>query len=173
MMQTKLWIAVILMSVLTAGTVYSQKQNSQERLKDKQTKTTVDTRIDNMGYWREKAAEGLVPVAQPIPVAPAKYTGSMISAKSVMGGKEDSPDVPLTGQTNVTESENSIFVDPSDNEFVLNSNNSTSWSGGFAGSLYGANYFYSSDGGLNWGGSSSGAGGGKLPRGFNQDFRGR
>ncbi len=159
-MQTKLWIAVILMSVLTAGTVYSQKQNSQERLKDKQTKTTVDTRIDNMGYWREKAAEGLVPVAQPIPVAPAKYTGSMISAKSVMGGKEDSPDVPVTDATNVTESENSIFVDPSDNEHILNSNNSTSYIGGGAGSLYGANYFYSSDGGLNWGGSSSGAGGG-------------
>ncbi len=158
MMQAKLWIAVILLSVFTAGTVYSQKQNSTKKLKDKQA-SEVDTRIDNMGYWKEKAAEGLVPVAQPIPVAPAKYTGSMISAKSVMGGKEDSPDIPTTELTNVTESENSIFVDPSDNEHILNSNNSTSFSGGGAGTLYGANYFLSEDGGQTWGGSASGAGG--------------
>ena len=158
MKQTKLWIAVILLSVFTAGTVFSQKQNSTKKLKDDKS-SQIDTRIDNMGYWREKAAEGLVDVAQPIPIPPAKYTGSMIVAKSVMGGKDDSPDVPVTDLTNVTESENSIFVDPSDNEHVLNSNNSTSWSGGFAGNLYGANYFLSEDGGLNWGGSHQGAGG--------------
>jgi len=71
---------------------------------------------------RNLAEKGLVPVNPVVSIPAAEYTGSQIIAKSVMGGKDDSPDVPVTDATNVTESENSIFVDPSDNEFLLNSN---------------------------------------------------
>ena len=127
---------------------FSMAQKSQE---------AIDTRIDNMGYWKKMAAKGLVPVAQPIPVKPAEYKGSEINAKSVL--TENSTDVPVTNLTNVTESENSIFVDPNNADYILNSNNSTSWSGGTVGSLYGANYFQSANAGITWGGSYQGAGG--------------
>ncbi|MEZ5196299.1 MAG: hypothetical protein R2764_07860 [Bacteroidales bacterium] len=39
----------------------------------------------------------------------------------------------------------------------MNSNNSTSHSGSTVGSLYGANYFQSANGGTIWGGSYQGA----------------
>jgi len=159
MRKTSLLLIFAVTFSLLAEFSFAQKQNYPSKRKDTQ-KETVDTRVDNMGYWRRMAEKGLVEVAQPIPVAPAKYTGSIIEARSVVSGKEDSPDVPVTDLTNVTESENSIFVNPAEPENILNSNNSTSWSGGSVGSLYGANYFISENGGLNWGGSQQGAGGG-------------
>ncbi|OQX79606.1 MAG: hypothetical protein B6D61_03255, partial [Bacteroidetes bacterium 4484_249] len=155
MKKTNLLVVTLFITFLLSGTLYSQKQNNQIKLKNGQAEK-VDTRIDNMGYWREMAEKGLVEVAQPIPVAPAIYTGSEINAKSIKGGKEDSPDVPVTDLTNVTESENSGFINPADNEFLLNSNNST---GIPASNMYGANYFFSGDAGLTWGGSEQGAGG--------------
>ncbi|MCD4735676.1 MAG: choice-of-anchor D domain-containing protein, partial [Bacteroidales bacterium] len=117
----------------------------------------VDTRIDNMRYWKKAAELGLVPISPVIPFKQAEPTSGKINAKSVKD--ENSPDVPVTNLTNVTQSENSIFVHPNDNNYSLNSNNSTSWNGGSVGSLYGANYFYSADGGQTWGGSHQGAGG--------------
>jgi len=117
----------------------------------------IDTRVDNMGYWKQKAEMGLVPVAPVIPFKQAEFKSSNIDATSVI--TENSPDVPVTAVTSVTESENSVFVDPNDADYLLNSNNSTSWSGGTVGSLYGSNYFYSTDGGSLWGGSYTGAGG--------------
>ena len=159
MKKAKLLLAVVLSTAIFVGSVSAQKQNSPAKPKDGQTKV-IDTRVDAMRYWKQLAEEGLVPVQQKVPTAAAEFTGSIIYAKSVKGTKDDSPDVPVTGATNVSESENSLFVDPSDNENLLNSNNSTSWSGGSVGTLYGANYFTSFDGGLNWGGSAQGAGGG-------------
>lgn len=97
----------------------------------------VDTRVDNMGYWMKKAEQGLTPYNQPIPVKPAIFTGSDIIAKGIKSSK--STDVAVTNLTNVTESENSVFVDPNNANYILNSNNSTSWSGGSVGTLYGAN----------------------------------
>mgnify|MGYP006277958059 FL=1 len=118
---------------------------------------SIDTRIDNMRYWVKSAEKGIIPFNPEIPFKPAEFTGSEIEAESVRN--QNSPDVPVTSLNNVTQSENSVFVDPGDNNYVLNSNNSTSWSGGSVGSLYGANYFQSADGGLTWGGSQQGAGG--------------
>ncbi len=66
----------------------------------------------------------------------------------------DSPDVPVTTQTS-TQSENSIFVDPTNAQTILNSNNST---GDPYPPLYGANDLYSFDGGLTWQGEIQGAG---------------
>jgi hypothetical protein len=157
MKKTKLLLSILLALIFTTGMVYAQKQNFPSKPKDGQS-GMVDTRIDNMRYWGKMAEQGLVKVAPAIPVAPAIYTGSNIDATTV--AKDDSPDVPVTDQTNTTQSENSAFIDPSDPEFLLNSNNSTSWSGGSIGTLYGANYFYSGDAGLTWGGSPQGPGGG-------------
>ncbi len=129
---------------------YSQKTN-------KKFDEQVDTRRDNMGYWMKKAEEGLIPFNPKIPLRPAIYNGSTIKAAGVKS--VNSVDVPVTSQTDVTQSENSVFVDPNDFNYILNSNNSTGWSGGSAGTLYGADYLQSADGGATFGGSVQGAGG--------------
>lgn len=159
MKQIKLLSAVVLMTALMVGNVCAQKQNFPSKKKAGQSEM-VDTRIDAMRYWQQLAEDGIIPVQQKVPIAPAEFTGSVITAKSIKGTMEDSPDVALTDATNVSESENSVFVDPSNIDNILNSNNSTSWNGGSVGTLYGANYFISNDGGLSWGGSAQGAGGG-------------
>jgi len=114
----------------------------------------IDTRIDNMKYWRNMAAKGYVEVAPVVPIPPAKYTGSTINSRAV--AFDDSPDVPVTDQ-NSTQSETSIFVNPLDPQNALNSNNSTQ---NPVGNLYGANDFYTFDQGQTWGGELQGAGGG-------------
>ena len=142
---------------LFLNTLYSQDEMDIPA-KNKQEKLVLNPRIDNMGYWMKLAEKGIIPYNQPIPVKPAENKGSMLPKGNGMKA-QDSPDVPVTSATNVTESENSIFIDPNDNQYVLNSNNSTSWTGSSVGTLYGANYFQSADGGTTWGGSASGAGG--------------
>ncbi|MBN2172990.1 MAG: T9SS type A sorting domain-containing protein [Bacteroidales bacterium] len=154
MKNTKFTLAFLMGLIFMVGGLYAQKQNFPSKPKDNQTQT-VDTRIDNMKYWKEMAAKGLVSVEPEKEIPAAIFTGSKITAKSVVA-KEDSPDVPLTNPDSYTESENSIFVSPENSELVLNSNNSTSIP---ASNLYGANYFISEDAGLNWGGSAQGAGG--------------
>jgi PKD repeat protein len=149
-------ILIILVFTLFSGQINAQKQVYPSKPQNGQ-KGMIDTRVDNMGYWKKMAAQGLVPVAPVVQIPEAIYTGSEIKAKSVKGGKEDSPDVPVTNATNVSESENSVFVNPADNDFILNSNNSTAWPN--ASNLYGANAFMSEDAGLTWGGSEQGAGG--------------
>ena len=110
----------------------------------------IDTRVDNMGYWRRMADSGYVEVAPVVRVAPARFTGSMIEGRGVMSA--NSGDVSLH-DFSTTQSENSIFVKPTSNTTLLNSNNSTM---NPPQSSYGANYFTSSDGGLTWGGSVGG-----------------
>lgn len=113
----------------------------------------IDTRIDNMRYWQRMADSGFVYLAPLQNIPPAKYTGSDIESYMVL--EENSPDVPTT-TVNSTQSEVSVFVDPDDNQYMLNSNNSTQ---NPVGSLYGADYLITSDGGITWGGSVNGAGG--------------
>ena len=79
----------------------------------------IDTRIDNMGYWMEKAKQGIIPYNPQVKYKPAVFKGSKINAKSVL--TEDSPDIPVS----LTEqSEVSVFIDPNDNTYLMNSNNS-------------------------------------------------
>jgi len=131
-----------------------QSNNSQQREKTEYDPYKVlDTRIDNMKYWRKAAELGLTTVAPQRDVPAPIIKSSKIHARSVFRG--DSPDVPVTNQ-NSTQSENSIFVDPNDPDHVLQSNNSTQ---NPVGSLFGANYFFSNDFGQTWGGSIQGAGG--------------
>ena len=127
----------MLMFLLLASTIVVAQQQTVKGNKKAATKktTTVDTRIDNMGYWNEMASQGLVPVAPNVPVEPATFTGSKIKSPSVL--RDDSPDVPLT-TVNSTQSECSVFADPNDKDHALNSNNSTQ---NPVGQLYGANDF--------------------------------
>ncbi|MCK9616536.1 MAG: T9SS type A sorting domain-containing protein [Lentimicrobiaceae bacterium] len=130
------------------------QQNAKKNLKKKYPdRLTVDTRVDNMRYWKNMAKLGLTPVAPDLPVPKAVNTGSGINAKSVL--VDDSPDIPLT-EVNSTQSENSVFVNPNDKDHVLNSNNSTE---NPVGDLYGANDFYTTNGGESWEGEVEGAGG--------------
>ena len=127
--------------------------------KDKTSKgksEAINYRIDNMGYWMRMAKKGLVPYNPLVAVKPAEFKGSVIQFK---GRAFDSPDIPVTTLSSVTESENSVFVDPDNNMYLLNSNNSTEWTGTTVGNLLGANFFQSSNAGAIWGGSPNGAGG--------------
>lgn len=127
--------------------------NAQETKKET---PLVDTRIDNMGYWKKLAAEGLVPVQPPGLPPKAVYKSSKLNARGV---SEDSPDVPVSNTGNDTQSETSIFVNPNDVSKVFNSNNSTSWNGSSVGTLFGTSSFLSDDFGVSWGGSVQGTGG--------------
>jgi len=128
---------------------------AQEQKTKKASK--VNYEIDNMGYWRRMAAKGYVPVAPDVKPKPATIKGSQIAAKSVK--TDDSPDVPVSATGADTQSEVSVFVHPADNSYVLNSNNSTSWTGSTVGSLYGTSFLNTDDYAVTWGGSVQGAGG--------------
>ena len=80
----------------------------------------LNTAVDNMGYWKAAADKGLTAPNPRISAPPAVYTGSKIQAVSVL--TDDSPDVVITD--NNPQSENSMFVNPSDEMNMLNSNNS-------------------------------------------------
>ena len=121
---------------------------------ERERRAMVDQRIDNNGYWIEKSKQGLAMLNPEVRVEKATYTGSKIKAVTVI--TEDSPDVPVIEVGSSTQSENSIFIDPSSNEIALNSNNSTSVSGPPS---YGADYLYTFDLAETWDGSKNGAGG--------------
>lgn len=116
----------------------------------------VDTRIDNMGYWRQCAAWGLVPVQPYTVVPPARYTGSKVLLRGVR--VIDSPDICTTNEpSNSTQSENSIVINPNNEQVLLNSNNSTPQPSN--GSVKGADALKSLDSGETWSGTVEGAGG--------------
>ncbi|MFQ5582841.1 MAG: sialidase family protein, partial [Calditrichia bacterium] len=114
----------------------------------------IDSRIWSIKYWQDLANKGLVEITPPHAVPEAAYTGSGIHALSVL--IDDSPDVPVTTDPNTTQSENSIFVNPLDNDKALNSNNSTD---NPVSSVFGTSGFFTSDFGVTWGGSIQGTGG--------------
>ncbi len=116
----------------------------------------IDTRIDNMGYWKDLAERGLVPVQPDVQPPRAVVKSSRINARGI---NADSPDVPVNAGGDNTQSETSIFVNPNDNSKAFNSNNSTSWNGTSVGSLFGTSFFLTDDTGLSWGGSVQGTGG--------------
>lgn len=143
------------MAMLVIPAVHAQKPKKQMYTPNAPVdpKFKVDTRIDNMSYWRRMASLGKVPVQQEIRTPQAVYGSSKLIGKGVM--TEDSPDVAVTTVTS-TQSENSIFVNPQNSESVLQSNNSTQRP---VGNLYGANSFLSTNAGTTWGGTVNGAGG--------------
>jgi len=149
-------ILVFLLSITTFVSAQNQQQSKNTNQREKteyDPYKVLDTRIDNMKYWRKAAELGLTTVSPQRDVPAPIVKSSKIHARSVL--RDDSPDVPVTSQ-NSTQSENSIFVDPNNPDHVLQSNNSTQ---NPASTLFGANYFFSNDFGQTWGGSIQGAGG--------------
>lgn len=142
---------VTILVLLTSFSIQAQEKSKENAKK-------IDTRIDNMGYWRKMAEKGYVPVEPVRSIPKATLKGSKIHSKNVT--IDDSPDVPVNDAGDNTQSETSIFVNPANNSMVLNSNNSTDWTGSSVNSVYGADYLLSDDNGQTWGGSINGAGGG-------------
>ena len=69
---------------------------------------------------------------------------------------QDSPDVAVTTASNTTQSENSVFVNPNNPDFLVNSNNSSDWP---VSTIYGADAWVSTNGGQTWTGSVFGPNG--------------
>lgn len=109
--------------------------------------------VDNNRYWIRMAEKGLATLNPEVRVEPATYTGSAIMASGTI---DDSPDVPIFSETDMTQSEVSIMVDPNNTEFLLNSNNSTPMP---VSEVSGANYAISEDASETWTGQMEGAGG--------------
>ncbi|MFA5419224.1 MAG: GEVED domain-containing protein, partial [Bacteroidales bacterium] len=138
----------ILLVALAIGWGFGNSRKSKE-----EKNLAVDTRIDNLNYWMEKAKQGLVPYNPETKIVPARFTGSKIVASGVL--TEDSPDVPITA-INSTQSENSVFVDPNNPEIILNSNNSSE---NPLGAIFGADELHSNDAGEIWEGEIEGVSG--------------
>ncbi|HWR84037.1 MAG TPA: PKD domain-containing protein [Candidatus Deferrimicrobium sp.] len=88
-------------------------------------------------------------------MTPVIYKEAPISSAAA-ASIPNNPDVAVTTATNTTQSENSIFVSPTNPQILLNSNNSSNWP---VSVIYGADYWVSTDGGATWAGSTAGAGG--------------
>jgi len=84
-------------------------------------KKIVDTRRDNLSYWKHMISLGYVEGNPYLVVPDAIPTGSVIRASGVF--VQDSPDVPVTEESETTQSETSIFVNPENENVGLNYNN--------------------------------------------------
>ncbi len=119
-------------------------------------KGKVNTMIDNMGYWNRMMKLGYVRPNPRVIVPKAVFTGSIIKVKGIQ--IQDSPDICVTGASGLTQSENSIFINPENEDELLNSNNSSTWNGSNADTLFGADCLFSEDDAASWAGDIDGAG---------------
>lgn len=133
-MKDSIKLFTLLFAFLFSASLFSQERE-------------IDTRIDNWRYWQEKAELGLIPLNPNEPAAPAVYVGDQ-------NRMMDGPDVLLISGGSTTQSENSVFIDPNNNQNSLVSNNST-----IGASVQGTNALFSFDGGGTWTGGTGGAGG--------------
>ena len=122
----------------------------------KSGKGKVSTMIDDIGYWQRMVKLGYVMANPRVTVPKAVFTGSRIQAKGIQ--TQDSPDQCVTGTDGITQSENSIFINPENEDELLNSNNSTDWNGISVNLLFGADDLSSEDAGVSWAGEIEGAG---------------
>ena len=127
---------------------------SNGKMTEREKRAKVNRKIDNINYWVQMAEKGYIPFNAAVKAPKATFVGSKINALTSI--TEDSPDIPVTTE-NSTQSENSVFVSPNDENIVLNSNNSTP---NPATGVFGANDLFTIDGGESWDGEIQGAGGG-------------
>ncbi len=149
MKRSLLFFVITLIVTTTIGIQWAISDSAKS---DRERRALVDTRIDNNGYWKRMAEQGLAVLNPVAEIEPAVFTGSKITAYSVI--TDDSPDVAVA-PSNSRQSENSIFIDPNDKLTALNSNNS----GPLSSSFYGADGLYTFDGAETFDGSVQGAGG--------------
>jgi len=147
---------LILASVLFCGVTTAQRAHYQLQITPA-GKGIVVPYADNIGYWKDMVKQGYVKPDKPMPWVPAKKGSSFINAAGVP--PQNSTDVQIAPGNTVTQSENSVFIDPGDEDNVLNSNNSTDWYMNFVQNAFGADAYRSFDDGLSWGGTFQGAGG--------------
>jgi hypothetical protein len=103
----------------------------------------IDTRIDSWRYWQDKGEQGIVPLNPELPPQP------IIDYRLNPDGKAaavDGVDVLIVSGAGMNQSENSVFINPIDNQIALNGNNS------FLGvvTTAGANAMFTFDGGATW-----------------------
>ncbi|MFK7787184.1 MAG: T9SS type A sorting domain-containing protein [Crocinitomicaceae bacterium] len=114
-----------------------------------QVKGEIDTRVDNWRYWQEKAEMGIIPWDPIVKPKPAVQKGSLVMPKS--GVWFNSPDMVIVpGQGTMTQSENSVFISPLDNQIVLNGNNVSGFN------PLGTSALFTFDGGNTWSGNIGG-----------------
>jgi hypothetical protein len=158
MKKTKTLLLLIGIWLLSTGSNYAQVKKERNR---KGLPASFNSKVDNVNYWVEAAQKGIIPfnvTTKDLP--PSHFTGSKIDSKSVL--YDDSPDVLTYDGTDMTQSENSVAVNPVNEHFLLNSNNSTGWTGSSTGTMYGTSGLISDDDGLNWGGESQSTGGNNM-----------
>lgn len=148
-------IPLIFLLILFSPCVFSQQPGKLPEVTPA-GKGIVNTRIDNIGYWKEMVQFGFVKPGLVYPVRPAIFTNSEIIGTA--NPYQDSPDIPISDLDSVTQSENSIFIDPEEEGMMLNSNNSSNWIDYYARDKYGADGLFSPDGALSWDGSLRGVG---------------
>lgn len=140
---------------VTIGTVLFVLCALQFSFAQDKARTEIDERIWSQQYWLELGQQGLVPLNPVVEVPEA--IEAMQTALSPMAIGDNNPDVAVTSASNTTQSENSIFVNPNDNNKVLSSNNSTD---NPVSSVFGTSGFMSSNGAASFSGSIQGTGGG-------------
>src|SRR5258705_5070403 len=106
--------------------------------------TKADPRIDNQVFWKKMARSGLAQLTPYVIVPKARNTGSSI--KSTLIDLPNSPDVVIDDTPDVSQSENSVSINPNQKIEALNSNNSHSFNVGFLGT----SSFMTFNEGLNW-----------------------
>ncbi len=149
------WIGILLLLML-ADTGFSQERARLLRV-TAAGKGKVNPMVDNIGYWSRMVRQGYVLADTVRPVRPAWYHGDAIRSAGVP--PQNSPDIPVTGEQEVTQTENSLFIDPKNEYYLLNSNNSSSWISGFAQEPWGADALWSLHQGETWQGSVQGVNG--------------
>lgn len=147
----------LLFIIFISFTVYVSSQNLPHFPKVTPAgKGKVNTKIDNIGYWELMARMGYVEVN------PWRLTEDAVESSSLIqiDGMpiQDSPDIPVVDDGGITQTENSIFIDPDDDNITVNSNNSSDWNGSYAANLYGCDGYWSFDAASTWGGSFYGVG---------------
>ena len=112
--------------------------------------------VDNMGYWQKMLKLGYVTANPVVNIPPAIFTGSRIKVKGIQ--IQDSPDVCVSSLNGTTQSENSIFINPENDQEILNSNNSSDWDGQTVNNLFGTDDRSTEDAGITWAGEIEGTG---------------
>ncbi len=125
----KIFLAVVFCLTLFSSEMFAQQENSVAAAKQSTPSSKkirkINKKVWSISYWQRLAEEGLVEVTTEQPDRKPIYTSSEIKSESVVTA--DSPDVAIINSSTITQSENSVFIDPLNSSNVLNSNNSSNW----------------------------------------------